>query len=94
MVTERHAFQDRIIADPAIMAGKPVVRGTRIPVETVLRALAQTPDLDELFADYPRLTLADVQACLAYAGALAAGEPVEPAPLVHRLDGKASRSAG
>jgi len=58
---------DRIITDPEILAGKPVVTGTRIPVELVLRHLAQNPDLDELFAAYPRLTIEDVKACLAYA---------------------------
>jgi hypothetical protein len=43
---------EHIIQDPAIMVGKPVVRGTRIPVELVLTGLAA--DLDELFAAYPR----------------------------------------
>jgi uncharacterized protein (DUF433 family) len=57
----------RISADPAIMVGKPVVSGTRIPVETVLDQLAYNPDLQELFAAYPRLTVEDVKACLAYA---------------------------
>ena len=59
----------RIITDPDILVGKPVVRGTRIPVELVLEYLAHTPNFDELFADYPRLTMADVQACFAYAQA-------------------------
>ncbi|MCX6023680.1 MAG: DUF433 domain-containing protein [Chloroflexi bacterium] len=54
--------------DPAIMAGKPVVRGTRIPMEMVLEQLAFKPDLEELFAIYPELTLDDVRGCLAYAG--------------------------
>ena len=48
------------------MVGKPVVKGTRIPVELVLAKLAQNPSLDELFTDYPRLTLEDVKACLDY----------------------------
>ncbi|MFN8558914.1 MAG: DUF433 domain-containing protein [Dehalococcoidia bacterium] len=43
------------------------MRGTRIPVELVLAHLAENPDLADLFAAYPRLELADVQACLAYA---------------------------
>jgi uncharacterized protein (DUF433 family) len=47
------------------MAGKPVVRGTRIPVELVLNYLANNPNFGDLFADYPRLTMDDVQACLA-----------------------------
>jgi uncharacterized protein (DUF433 family) len=62
-------YLDRIIQDPAIMAGKPVVKGTRIPVERVLAHLAENPDLDDLFAAFPHLTLEDVKACLAYAQA-------------------------
>lgn len=58
---------DRIVQDPAILVGKPVVRGTRISVEVVLEYLAHNPDLGELFADYPRLTIDDVKACLEYA---------------------------
>ena len=58
---------ERIVVDPEVMAGKPVVRGTRIPVELVLRHLAQNPDLDDLFAAYPRLTVEDVKASLEYA---------------------------
>jgi uncharacterized protein (DUF433 family) len=53
------------------MVGKPVVKGTRIPVELVLAKLAQNPDLDELLTDYPHLTIEDVQACLEYAAELA-----------------------
>lgn len=60
-------YQDRIIQDPDILAGKPVVRGTRIPVELVLAKLAANLDLGELFADYPRLSVDDVRACLDYA---------------------------
>lgn len=64
--------QDRIVSDPDILVGKPVVKGTRIPVELVLAKLAAKPDLDELFADYPRLTVEDVRACLDYARAVVA----------------------
>jgi uncharacterized protein (DUF433 family) len=51
------------------MAGQPVVAGTRIPVERVLAHLADNPDLDDLFAAFPALTLADVKACFSYAKA-------------------------
>ncbi|MDQ3695360.1 MAG: DUF433 domain-containing protein [Chloroflexota bacterium] len=60
---------DRIVQDPEIMVGQPVVKGTRIPAALVLEQLAATPDLDELFAAYPRLTVEDVRAVLAYAHA-------------------------
>lgn len=67
MASNAEATADRIVQDPAIMVGKPVVKGTRIPVELVLEHLAENPALDELFAAYPRLTVEDVQAVLAYA---------------------------
>ena len=67
MAKEHLDYEDRIVADPKIMVGKPVVKGTRIPVELVLEELSHNPDLDELFAAHPALTLDDVKACLAYA---------------------------
>lgn len=60
-------MHERITQDPRVMVGKPVVRGTRIPVERVIAHLAHTPDLDDLFAAYPELTVEDVQAVLQYA---------------------------
>lgn len=68
MAREHQPEPERIIMDPEILAGKPVVRGTRIPVELVLNYLANNPNFDELFADYPRLTVDDLKACLAFAG--------------------------
>ena len=52
------------------MVGKPVVRGTRIPVELVLGKFAYDLDLEELFAAYPELDVEDVKAAIAYAGNL------------------------
>jgi uncharacterized protein (DUF433 family) len=72
-------YADHIVVDPAILAGKPVVKGTRIPVELVLKRLAQDLNLATLLAAYPRLTEADVKACLAYAEGLVAGEALYPA---------------
>ena len=64
---EQPPYAAHITQDPEIMVGKPVVKGTRIPVERVLAHLAQQPDLTDLFAAYPELTAEDVQACFAYA---------------------------
>ena len=61
---------ERITVDPAVMVGKPVVKGTRVPVELVLAKLAANPDLGEFFLDYPELTVDDVKACLRYASTL------------------------
>jgi uncharacterized protein (DUF433 family) len=60
-------YHTRIIVDPAILGGKPVIKGTRIPVEIVIQRLAHDLDTQTVFEDYPRLTKGDIQACLAYA---------------------------
>ncbi len=80
MSTKQPTREDRIVIDPEILAGKPVVRGTRIPVELVLKRLAQDLDLQALFESYPRLTSEDVKACLEYAEGLVEDEEVYPAP--------------
>jgi uncharacterized protein (DUF433 family) len=67
MTDERAAYANRIIQDPKILVGKPVVKGTRIPVDLILAKLAANPDIEALLIDYPRLTREDVQACLDYA---------------------------
>lgn len=74
MATKQQTYQDRIIIDPRILAGKPVVKGTRIPVELVLEYLAYDPNVNTLFEAFPRLTLEDIKACLAYAQELVEAE--------------------
>jgi len=58
---------ERIEINPEIMLGKPVIRGTRIPVEIILRKLAEGATEADLLDAYPRLTKQDLQAALAYA---------------------------
>lgn len=58
---------DRITADPKVMAGKPVVRGTRLTVEHILEELAGGLSVGDLLASHPRLTEEDVRAALAFA---------------------------
>ena len=58
---------DRIERDPAVMMGKPVVRGTRVSVEVILREVSAGLSFVEIVDAYPRLTEADVKAALAYA---------------------------
>ncbi len=66
----------RIEINPSVMQGKPVVRDTRIPVELVLRKLAEGATFDDLLDAYPRLTTHDIQACLEYAAATIAHEEI------------------
>jgi uncharacterized protein (DUF433 family) len=58
---------DRITVDPDVLAGKATIRGLRISVEQILKALANNVPMEELLQDYPELEPEDIQACLAYA---------------------------
>jgi len=71
-------YTQRIIVDPKILAGKPVIKGTRVPVELVLKRLSQDLDMRTIFEAYPHLTEEDVKACFAYAEAVIEGESVYP----------------
>jgi uncharacterized protein (DUF433 family) len=53
---------DRIEINPEIMGGKPVIRGTRVPVELVLRKLGAGMAVEAILADHPRLTADDIRA--------------------------------
>jgi len=64
---ENKEYLERITQDALVMAGKPVIRGTRISVELILEWLSGSFDLDEFFEAYPRLTIEDVQAALLFA---------------------------
>jgi uncharacterized protein (DUF433 family) len=70
------AVHDRIEINPKIMLGKPVIRGTRIPVELIVRKLAEGADEKALVQAYPRLSAADIQAALLYAADSLAHEEV------------------
>ena len=76
MKEDQRFYQERIVADPRILAGKPVVKGTRIGVDLVLEELSHNPDITELLAAHPDLTRDDVQACLAYAKDMVTGKDV------------------
>ena len=67
---------NRIQIDPAVMMGKPVIQGTRITVELILRKLAEGANESELLEDYPHLTSDDIRAAIAYGAASVAHEEV------------------
>jgi uncharacterized protein (DUF433 family) len=67
MVEPKHYLLERITVDPNIMVGKPVIRGLRITVEQILKALAGGVDQEDLLEDYPELEQEDIQAVLLYA---------------------------
>jgi len=67
---------ERIEVNPRVMLGKPVIRGTRIPVELILRKLADGATEADLLEAYPRLTRDDLQAAMRYAADTLAHEQV------------------
>jgi uncharacterized protein (DUF433 family) len=54
-------ISEGITVDPEVMAGKPAIKGTRIPVDRILAKLSANHNLDDLLADYPELTLDQIQ---------------------------------
>ena len=66
----------RIEVNPAVMLGKPVIRGTRIPVELILRKLSEGATEKDLQEAHPRLVQKDIQAALAYAADTLAHETI------------------
>jgi len=75
-------WRDRITVDPAVLVGKPVVKGTRLAVEFVLELLANGWTQEQMLQNYPGLTADDIRACLAYAQEVLKEERVFPlAPL-------------
>lgn len=71
-------LEQRIVVDAKVMAGKPIIRGTRIPVELIVRMLSQGISESEILVEYPRLKVDDVRAALAYAAKVLADEDVFP----------------
>jgi uncharacterized protein (DUF433 family) len=61
------ALLQRITLNPAVLAGKPVIAGTRLSVEFILNLLAHGQTEKDLIAEYPKLTPQDIQACLLFA---------------------------
>ncbi len=67
----------RIVVDPKIFNGKPIIRGMRIKVETVLSLMERGVSVDEILNDYSELEMEDIKACLAYARHLVTNETLE-----------------
>jgi uncharacterized protein (DUF433 family) len=74
-------WQERIAVDPAVLVGKPIIRGTRISIEFLLGLLAEGWTADEILKNYPQLTADDVQAALRYAAEVLKHERIFPLPV-------------
>ena len=62
-------FEDRITRNPGIFAGKPIIKGTRVPVDLIVDFFNNGASIEEIVDDYPDLTIDDVQAALKFARA-------------------------
>jgi len=69
-------WEERISSDPKIMFGKPVIKGTRIPVDLILEKLGYNYSFEDLLAAYPSIKTEDIQACLFFAAENAKFEKV------------------
>ena len=64
---------ERVVCDPKVMVGKPVIKGTRLTVEFILNLLAHGSTVEEILDEYEGLAAEDIQACLLFASQLVAG---------------------
>ena len=75
-------YRDRIIRDPHIVGGEPVIKGTRVTLRTVLASLAEGATTVEILADFPTLTEDDVRATIAFAATSAQEDlPIAEVPV-------------
>ena len=79
-------WQDRIVVDPKLLVGKPVIKDTRIAVEFVVDLLGRGWTTDQILEEYDHLTADDIQACLAYASDVLKSERVYLMPIMQRFD--------
>lgn len=76
-------YKNRIVIDPEVMTGKPVIKGTRMTVELILRQLAEGEEIEDILEKYPHIEKEDVFAAIAYAGDLVEEEGVYPLKKEH-----------
>jgi len=69
-------WEERIVVDPKILVGKPVIKGTRLAVEFIIDLLAKGWTDAEILRNYPGVTEEDIKACLAYASAVLHAERI------------------
>jgi uncharacterized protein (DUF433 family) len=73
-------WQERIVMEPNILAGKPIIRGTRLAVEFIIDLLAQGWSTEDILENYSGITIEDIRACLSYANEALKAEKVYPLP--------------
>ncbi|MFH1789406.1 MAG: DUF433 domain-containing protein [Candidatus Altiarchaeota archaeon] len=74
----KESLRKKIVVDPKIMVGKPVIKGTRIPVDAIIKRMADGLTIEEILVDYPKLVRDDIKAALQYSIDVLRGEDVVP----------------
>jgi uncharacterized protein (DUF433 family) len=75
-------WQDRIVVDPDVLTGKPVIRNTRLSVDFIVELLGQGWTEADILRNYPGITHDDIAACLRYASEVLRAEKVYPLPRI------------
>lgn len=73
-----NSLLERVEINPQVMLGKPVIKGTRITLEIILKKLSQNVSVDEILSDYPRITPEDIQAAITYTATALSTDEVPP----------------
>ena len=71
-------MEERIVVNPKIMVGKPIIKGTRIPVDAILKRLADGMSISDILEEYPNISEEDIRAALIYVSQVIAGEQIIP----------------
>ena len=71
-------FMKRIVVNPKVMVGKPVIKGTRVTVDAILGRLAEGWTFDQILEDFPHITKDDIKAAILYAENIVRGEDIMP----------------
>jgi len=69
-------YKDRITSDPNVMLGKPIIKGTRITVDLILKKLSEDLTVDQILEAYPHLSREDVLAALSYSAEVISKEEI------------------
>ena len=81
---KRIDFEKRIVRNPKICGGEPVIRGTRVTLRTILASLAEGATNEEILRDFPSITRVDLRAVIAFAAASTEEDmPVHGTPILH-----------
>ncbi len=79
-MAENNSWEDRIVLDPAVLSGKPIIKGTRIAVEFLIDLLAEGWSQEQILENYPQISREDILASRHWASEVLRSEKVYPLP--------------